>query len=99
MTGGIQGFGVSWCDSIVITICWHEPGRGFFGRQNRIRQVLDECLSSRMTLVRRLPPLGTLRAFEAAARHLSFKEAAKELALTPTAISHQVRLLEQYCGK
>jgi LysR family transcriptional regulator, glycine cleavage system transcriptional activator len=52
-----------------------------------------------MPVVRRLPPLGTLRAFEAAARHLSFKEAAKELGLTPTAISHQVRLLEQYCGK
>jgi LysR family glycine cleavage system transcriptional activator len=49
-------------------------------------------------LVRRLPPLGTLRAFEAAARHLSFKE-AKELGLTPTAISHQVRLLEEYCGE
>src|SRR5262249_55885972 len=42
---------------------------------------------------------GTLRAFEAAARHLSFKEAAKELGLTPTAISHQIRLLEEYCGE
>jgi len=52
-----------------------------------------------MALVRRLPPLGTLRAFEAAARHLSFKEAAKELGLTPTAISHQIRLLEEYCGE
>ena len=50
-------------------------------------------------LVRRLPPLGTLRAFEAAARHLSFKEAANELGLTPTAISHQVRMLEEYCGE
>jgi LysR family glycine cleavage system transcriptional activator len=40
-----------------------------------------------------------LRAFEAAARHLSFKEAANELGLTPTAISHQIRLLEEYCGK
>jgi LysR family transcriptional regulator, glycine cleavage system transcriptional activator len=49
--------------------------------------------------VKRLPPLGTLRAFEAAARHLSFKEAANELGLTPTAISHQIRLLEQYCGQ
>ncbi len=49
--------------------------------------------------MRRLPPLGTLRAFEAAARHLSFKEAADELGLTPTAISHQVRLLEDYCGE
>jgi LysR family glycine cleavage system transcriptional activator len=35
----------------------------------------------------------------AAARHLSFKEAADELGLTPTAISHQVRLLEDYCGE
>lgn len=49
--------------------------------------------------MRQLPPLGTLRAFEAAARHLSFKEAANELGLTPTAISHQVRLLEEYCGE
>jgi LysR family transcriptional regulator, glycine cleavage system transcriptional activator len=47
----------------------------------------------------KLPPLTELRAFEAAARHLSFKKAAAELGLTPTAISHQIRLLEQYCGK
>ena len=47
----------------------------------------------------KLPPLIELRAFEAAARHLSFKKAAAELGVTPTAISHQVRLLEQYCGK
>lgn len=49
--------------------------------------------------MRTLPPLVALRAFEAAARLLSFQGAAKELALTPTAISHQVRLLEEYCGK
>jgi regulatory helix-turn-helix LysR family protein len=41
-----------------------------------------------------LPPLKALRAFEAAARLMSFKAAADELALTPTAISHQIRLLE-----
>lgn len=46
----------------------------------------------------RLPPLTELRAFEAAARHLSFKAAADELGVTPTAISHQIRLLEAYCG-
>ena len=46
----------------------------------------------------RLPPLVELRAFDAAARHLSFKKAATELGVTPTAISHQIRLLEQYCG-
>ncbi|HEX7044300.1 MAG TPA: transcriptional regulator GcvA [Burkholderiales bacterium] len=47
---------------------------------------------------RRLPPLHALRAFEAAARHASFKEAAEELAVTPTAISHHVRLLEETLG-
>lgn len=45
-----------------------------------------------------LPPLASLRAFEAAARHLSFKHAADELGVTPTAISHQVRLLEETIG-
>ena len=48
--------------------------------------------------MRRLPPLASLRAFEAAARHLSFKRAAEELLVTPTAISHQVRLLEETIG-
>lgn len=47
---------------------------------------------------RRLPPLGALRAFEAAARLASFKRAADELAVTPTAISHQIRLLEDQLG-
>lgn len=46
----------------------------------------------------KLPPLVELRAFDAAARHLSFKKAANELGVTPTAISHQIRLLERYCG-
>ena len=45
-----------------------------------------------------LPPLATLRAFEAAARHVSFKKAAHELRVTPTAISHQIRLLEDTLG-
>jgi LysR family glycine cleavage system transcriptional activator len=49
--------------------------------------------------MRRLPPLSALRAFEAAARHLSFKAAAAELSLTPTAISHQVRALERVLGR
>ncbi|WP_407067915.1 LysR family transcriptional regulator, partial [Mesorhizobium sp. M8A.F.Ca.ET.213.01.1.1] len=39
-----------------------------------------------------------MHAFEAAARHGSFKAAAVELGVTPTAISHQVRLLEEICG-
>lgn len=49
--------------------------------------------------MRRLPPLSTLRAFEAAARLMSFKRAAVELGVTPTAISHQIRLLEDVCGQ
>jgi LysR family glycine cleavage system transcriptional activator len=47
---------------------------------------------------RPLPPLNALRAFEAAARHLSLSLAAQELSVTPAAISHQVRLLEDHIG-
>jgi LysR family transcriptional regulator, glycine cleavage system transcriptional activator len=46
----------------------------------------------------RLPPLPALRAFEAAARHLSFKKAATELHVTPAAISQQIKALEHYLG-
>jgi len=46
----------------------------------------------------RLPPLNSLRAFEAAARHLSVKKAAVELNVTPAAVSHQIRTLEEYLG-
>ena len=46
----------------------------------------------------KLPPLSALRAFEAAARHLSFTLAAAELRLTASAISHQVRHLEACLG-
>jgi LysR family glycine cleavage system transcriptional activator len=45
---------------------------------------------------RRLPPLTSLRAFEAAGRHLSFTKAAEELTVTQAAISHQVKALEEY---
>lgn len=47
---------------------------------------------------RHLPPLSQLRAFEAAARRRSFKLAADELAVTPAAISHQVKALEEQLG-
>jgi LysR family transcriptional regulator, glycine cleavage system transcriptional activator len=49
--------------------------------------------------MRKLPPLGSLRAFEAAARRMSFKGAGIELGVTPTAISHQIRLIEEICGQ
>jgi LysR family glycine cleavage system transcriptional activator len=47
---------------------------------------------------RHLPPLNGLRAFEAAARHLSFTQAAAELNVTQAAISHQIRGLEERLG-
>jgi LysR family transcriptional regulator, glycine cleavage system transcriptional activator len=46
----------------------------------------------------RLPPLNSLRLFEASARFLSFKNAAEELLLTPSAVSHGIRSLEQWLG-
>ena len=49
-------------------------------------------------MIYRLPPLNALRVFEAAARHLSFKEAAAELSITQAAVSHQVKTLEEYLG-
>jgi LysR family glycine cleavage system transcriptional activator len=45
-----------------------------------------------------LPPLSALRAFETAARHLSFSKAADELHVTPAAISHQIHALEDDLG-
>lgn len=43
-------------------------------------------------------PVTALRAFEAAARLRSFKAAAAELAVTPTAVSHQIKALERHAG-
>ena len=45
-----------------------------------------------------MPALNALRAFEAIARHLSFARAAEELHVTPAALSHQIRGLEQEVG-
>jgi LysR family glycine cleavage system transcriptional activator len=45
-----------------------------------------------------MPPLNALKAFESAGRHMSFTEAAKELHVTPAAISHQIKTLESYLG-
>lgn len=49
-------------------------------------------------MTERLPPLNALKAFESAARHLSLKRAAQELNVTPAAISHQVKALENHLG-
>jgi LysR family glycine cleavage system transcriptional activator len=46
----------------------------------------------------RLPPLTALRAFDAAARHMSFAKAAEELSVTPAALSFQIKSLEEHLG-
>ncbi|PHQ69201.1 MAG: transcriptional regulator [Sneathiella sp.] len=49
-------------------------------------------------MARSLPPLNALKAFESAGRHLSFTKAAAELNVTPAAIGHQVKALEELLG-
>ncbi|MEQ9258997.1 MAG: LysR family transcriptional regulator [Roseovarius sp.] len=50
-------------------------------------------------MTQHLPPFSALRAFEAAARHMSFKAAAEELCVTPSAISHRIKALEAHLGR
>ena len=47
---------------------------------------------------KRLPPLNALRTFEAAARNGSFKHAAEELCVSHSAVSHQIKQLEEHLG-
>ena len=49
-------------------------------------------------MARRLPPLNSMKCFEAAGRLLSFTDAAKELNVTQAAISHQIKIIEEYLG-
>lgn len=49
-------------------------------------------------MVNNLPPLTALRAFDAAARHMSFAKAAEELSVTPAALSFQIKSLEEHLG-
>ncbi len=54
--------------------------------------------AKRLTTRTRLPPLNALRAFDATARHLTVARAADELSVTPSAVSHQLRTLEDALG-
>lgn len=47
---------------------------------------------------KKLPPLNALKAFDAAARHLNFTKAAEDLFVTQAAVSHQIKLLEEFLG-
>jgi LysR family glycine cleavage system transcriptional activator len=58
----------------------------------------DESGSARPSQRPRLPPLKSLLAFEAAARHANFTQAGAELGVTPSAISHQIQSLEDFLG-
>lgn len=73
--------------------------RGSFGLAQTIDfQHNDELNSSMEIDIRRLPPLNTLKVFESAARSESFAQAASELFITPSAVSHQIKVLENYLG-
>jgi LysR family glycine cleavage system transcriptional activator len=80
-------------------------------KENEVRAIADGCLSRRstkqhlsfpprMTMFRKsfLPPVADLLAFEAAARHHSISRAADELHLTQSAVSRQIRQLEEQLG-
>ena len=47
-------------------------------------------------MAKRIPPLNALKAFDSAAKHLNFTKAADELFVTQAAISHQIKLLEEF---
>lgn len=69
------------------------PTVGIFGSGGWVIGVGREMLD-----IKQLPPMKTLRPFEAAARHLSFTRAADELCVTQAAVSKQVRALEEHLG-
>ena len=70
----------------------------FSQTQENLLQGHSLSVSNCSAMTYTLPPLNALRAFEAAARHLSFKLAAHELHVTPAAVGQQVKALEARLG-
>src|ERR687883_495078 len=66
--------------------------------QENLLQARSHSVTNWAAMTYILPPLNALRAFEAAARHLSFKLAAHELHVTPAAVGQQVKALEARLG-
>lgn len=60
---------------------------------------MSQSVTDEESPVERLPPLHALRAFEAAARHLSFSRAAEELGVSPAAVSQQIQQIEEFAGQ
>jgi LysR family glycine cleavage system transcriptional activator len=71
---------------------------GLGARQKIYCKFADRCCDNDWAMTYLLPPLNPLRAFEAAARHLSFRLTAHELHVTPGAVGQQVRALEDRLG-
>jgi LysR family glycine cleavage system transcriptional activator len=83
----------------VAVVCLDWPEKAGSGRESGARSQCD--LFWGPDVARRhynLPPLSALASFEAAARHGSFKQAARELNVTPGAVSHQIKSLERELG-
>lgn len=70
-----------------------------FGQRKNPGFVISPAYGSLMHMHAPLPPLGWLRTFEAAARHLSFTGAARDLNMTQSAVSQQIKALEGHLGR
>ena len=80
-----------------VSLIWWKPKpatKGIFSPQMSIIHLSDASGAS----LRAIPPLPALLAFERAASQLSFRRAARDLSLSPSAISHQIRGLEEQFG-
>jgi LysR family transcriptional regulator, glycine cleavage system transcriptional activator len=78
----------------------HQQGAGTHDRVVQLDEMrrLAPPKAGSSFMSRNFPPLGALRAFEAASRHMSFVRAAEELNVTPAAVSHQIKQLEHWIG-